>query len=170
MKIFDVDSYNHVGIYSTADIDNGVLVTLNGMNVDATTGKVKGYEYNVALATATSEDCWIAVTPRPNQAIESQLYSDPRYMYNIAGKPISIKHLDPKVDVLKFDYTAFDATPTFAVGDIGKFVKIGSNGKLDADLVSSAPATGTYFRVEGYEDFSIGQELVPGVLLRCMKN
>ena len=49
MMCWDVDALNMVGVYATADIDNGTLVTLTKIaKTDA--GDITGYQYEVAPA------------------------------------------------------------------------------------------------------------------------
>lgn len=169
MMCWDVDALNLCGIYGSADLDNGVIVTLSSMNVDSNDA-INGYEYDVALATSTSTECYVIATPLPGTAIEQQYLSDPRTFYNKAGRPMSIKYLMPKTDCIEVDANAFDATVDWTDFVQGQFVKVGSNGKLDADVVSVAPASGIYFRIEGKHSVSVGQEEVPTVVLRCMAN
>ena len=58
----NVDAFNRVGIYSTGDLDNGVFVTLTGINKGSSDKVVKGFEYTVAPASATSSGVWLVAT------------------------------------------------------------------------------------------------------------
>lgn len=168
MSAWDVDAMNHQAI-APADVDNGVIVTLNGMNIDSTTKKVKGYEYNVALATSASTHCWLIESPEVGYMIEQQLLSDPREFYNQAGKAMSIRWMIPQVDCFEFDANCFASGNLPVAADVNKFVPVGANGKLGAP-VSSEPASGTYFRIEALKDISVGQAIMPVAILRCMAN
>ena len=89
----NVDAFNRVGIYSTGDLDNGVFVTLTGIN-KGVDNAVKGFEYNVAPASATSYGVWLVNTPEVGTTLEQQMMSDPRYFYNVQGRPmLSLIHI-----------------------------------------------------------------------------
>ena len=161
----NVDAFNRVGIYSTGDLDNGVFVTLTGIN-KGSDGAVKGFEYNVAPASATSYGVWLVNTPEVGTTLEQQMMSDPRYFYNVQGRPMSLKFLNPKTDIIEVDANCFvsGALPTTE-----GYVTIGTNGKLVA--ANSAPAAGkTYFSVVGFNTVAVGMEQMKTVLLQCEAN
>lgn len=162
---WDIDAYNCAGI-ATTDIDNGVLVTLGTINRDTTTLKVKGYEFNVTPAGATSTSVWVVDSPEVGTTLEMQLLADPRNFYNPAGVPMSIKYLTPKVDCIEVTAECFtDKTlPTSAK----TFVEIGAGGKLTA--AASAPASGAYFSLVGLKTITFGMEEVPTAVLRIERN
>ena len=110
----NVDAFNRVGIYSTGDLDNGVFVTLTGINKGSSGNAVKGFEYNVAPASATSSGVWLVATPEVGTTLEQQMMSDPRYFYNAKGRPMSLKFLNPKTDIIEVDANCFvsKALPT----------------------------------------------------------
>ena len=161
----NVDAFNRVGIYSTGDLDNGVFVTLTGIN-KGSDGAVKGFEYNVAPASATSYGVWLVNTPEVGTTLEQQMMSDPRYFYNAKGRPMSLKFLNPKTDIIEVDANCFvsGALPTTE-----GYVTIGTNGKLVA--AGSAPSAGkTYFSVVGFNTVAVGMEQMKTVLLQCEAN
>ena len=133
----NVDAFNRVGIYSTGDLDNGVFVTLTGINKGSSGNAVKGFEYNVAPASATSYGVWLVATPEVGTTLEQQMMSDPRYFYNAKGRPMSLKFLNPKTDIIEVDANCFvsKALPTTEA-----YATIGEGGKLVA--AGSAPAAG----------------------------
>ena len=161
----NVDAFNRVGIYSTGDLDNGVFVTLTGIN-KGTGNAVKGFEYNVAPASATSYGVWLVNTPEVGTTLEQQMMSDPRYFYNAKGRPMSLKFLNPKTDIIEVD------AHCFASGSLPTtegFATIGTGGKLVA--ANSAPAAGkTYFSVVGFNTVAVGMEQMKTVLLQCEAN
>ena len=162
----NVDAFNRVGIYSTGDLDNGVFVTLTGINKGSSDNAVKGFEYNVAPASATSYGVWLVATPEVGTTLEQQMMSDPRYFYNAKGRPMSLKFLNPKTDIIEVDANCFvsKALPTTE-----GFVTIGEGGKLVA--TGSAPAAGkTYFSVVGFNTVAVGMEQMKTVLLQCEAN
>src|SRR5574344_1756087 len=102
----NVDAFNRVGIYSTGDLDNGVFVTLTGIN-KGNDKMVKGFEYTVAPASATSYGVWLVNTPEVGTTLEQQMLSDRRYFYNAQGRPMSLKFLNPKTDIIEVDANCF---------------------------------------------------------------
>lgn len=162
----DVDAYNRAGVYATGALDNGVFVTLTGINKDSS-NLVQGFEYNVAPASSTSYGCWVINTPEVGSTIEMQMMSDPRYFYNEAGRPMSLKYLNPKTDIIEVDANCFaNATLPTTQG----YVTIGAGGKLVA--ASSAPEGGgkTYFSVVGFNNVAVGMGQMKTVLLQCEAN
>ena len=161
----NVDAFNRVGIYSTGDLDNGVFVTLTGIN-KGNDKVVKGFEYTVAPASATSYGVWLVNTPEVGTTLEQQMMSDPRYFYNAKGRPMSLKFLNPKTDIIEVDAHCFasGALPTTE-----GYVTIGANGKL---VAGSAPegAGKTYFSVVGFNTVAVGMEQMKTVLLQCEAN
>ena len=164
----NVDAYNCDGIYES-DLDNGVLVTLDKMNVDSTTTQVNGFEYTVVPATANSLGVWIVATPEVGYTIEQQELSDPRYFYNAAGRPMSLRYLVPKIDVIEVTPEDFtdgvlpDATTK-------KYVIIGANGKMTATDADQSGTTGAYFTFEGYGNISFGMSNVKTAIIRIARN
>ena len=161
----DVDAYNRVGIYSTGDIDNGTFVTLTAIN-KGTDGTVSEFNYTVAPATAeTTGDVWLVATPEVGTTPEQQMMSDPRYFYNAAGRPLSLKRLNPKTDIIEVDANCFvsGALPTTET-----VVGIGAGGKLTA---SSQAITGKpSFSVVGFNNVAVGGGVMRTVLLQCEAN
>lgn len=121
----NIDAYNLVGI-ATTDIDNGTFLTLGDMNLKGANG---GFEFAVSAATADSD--LIAITPEVGYDLVSQIYDDPRYFTNKAGKPISVKRV-VKGDVIQFTADAFTA-------DVGTstYAKVSATGKLTGTTTSS---------------------------------
>ena len=162
----NVDAFNRVGIYADGDLDNGVFVTLTGIN-KGSNKVVKGFEYTVAPASATSYGVWLVNTPEVGTTLEQQMMSDPRYFYNAKGRPMSLKFLNPKTDIIEVDAHCFTSgsLPTTEQG----FATIGAGGKLVA--ANSAPAAGkTYFSVVGFNTVAVGMEQMKTVLLQCEAN
>ena len=161
----NVDAFNRVGIYSTGDLDNGVFVTLTGIN-KGTGNAVKGFEYNVAPASATSYGVWLVATPEVGTTLEQQMMSDPRYFYNAKGRPMSLKFLNPKTDIIEVDANCFASK---ALPTTEGYATIGEGGKLVA--AGSAPSAGkTYFSVVGFNTVAVGMEQMKTVLLQCEAN
>ena len=162
----NVDAFNRVGIYSTGDLDNGVFVTLTGINKGSSDKVVKGFEYTVAPATDASSGVWLVATPEVGTTLEQQMMSDPRYFYNAKGRPMSLKFLNPKTDIIEVNAGAF------ASGNLPTtegYATIGTGGKLVASA-SAADAGKTYFSVVGFNTVAVGMEQMKTVLLQCEAN
>lgn len=165
MMCWDVDALNMVGVYATADIDNGTLVTLTKIaKTDA--GDITGYQYEVAPAAANSVNVWLVATPEVGKTLDMQIHDDIRYFYNKAGLPMDIKGIVAGFDCIEVDATAFAAG---ALPTVGQFCGVAANGKFAAGA-ASAPAAGAYFRVEGLHTITCGADEVKTAVLRCMKN
>lgn len=160
----NVDAFNLAAIAET-DVDNGLFVVLDsiGLNDEG------GYEYKVELASANSAEVYVVDAPEVGWDVEMQMHNDPRYFYTPAGKPMSIKYMNPKVDCIEEPATAFAAGTLPSTSTVGQYVPVAANGKLGA-ATSSAPQSGCYFRIEGFHYIGIGAEKVPTVILRCMAN
>ena len=162
----NIDAFNRVGIYSTGDLDNGVFVTLTGINKGSSDKVVKGFEYTVAPASDASSGVWLVATPEVGTTLEQQMMSDPRYFYNAKGRPMSLKFLNPKTDIIEVDANCFASK---ALPTTEGFVTIGEGGKLVA--ASVAPGAGkTYFSVVGFNTVAVGMEQMKTVLLQCEAN
>ncbi len=162
----DVDSYNRVGIYSAGDLDNGVFVTLGAIEKGAD-NVISAFNYAVTPASVdTTGSVWLVNTPEVGTDIEMQMMSDPRYFYNKAGRPMSLKYLAPKVDIIEADANCFasGALPTTE-----GYVTIGANGKL---VAAAAAATGNkpYFSVVGFNEVAVGMGVMKTVVLQCEAN
>ena len=164
---WDVDSNKLVGI-ATTDMDNGTFVVLGDMNVD-NQKNINGFEYKVTAAGATSTSVWVVRTPEAGtDMLEVQLYDDPRYFYNKAGKPMSLAYMNPHVDHIEVDANCFTANFDPATVSGATMAQLDTNGKLKA--VSAAPGSGAYFTIVGKHSIAVGQELVPTWVLRCERN
>lgn len=163
---WDVDAYNRAGV-ATVDLDNGVAVTLTSINKNATNA-IQGFEYTVAPAAANASNVWIVKTPDTGSTLEQAMFTDPRYFYNVAGRPLSLMYPNPKVDTIEVDKAAFvtGSDPTSVANST--FVTIGAGGKYVA--VTAAPANGTYFSIEGTHTISIGTDILTTWLLKVERN
>jgi len=140
---WDVDSMNYVGI-AQSDMDNGTFVKLGAIGL-ASDG---GYEF--AVSADASPDL-ICGTPAQGYGIDAQIYDDPRYFTNVAGKPISVKRL-VKGDCIELSAEAFTAKPTTET-----YATVQASGKLTA----VAQASGAHFQILGKHSIDCGAEIVP---------
>lgn len=154
---------------ATVDLDQGMLVTLDKINRDGTTGKIDGYEYAVVPATAGADNVWIVDSPEDGYDLEMQVHDDPRYFYNVAGKPLSIGALCGGIDCIEITKELFTAGTLPTTANLGQYVAPDADGKYAAP-VAVAPGAGAYFRIEGFTTIACGMEEVPAVVMRCMAN
>lgn len=164
---WDVDAYNLAGVYAAGDLDNGVLVTLVKMNQNAK-NEIGGFEYEVKPATANDTNVWIVDSPEVGSTLMQQMMADPREFYNEAGRTLSLKFMNPKVDCIEVTAEAFvdNTLPT----STNKYVVIGANGKLQATGTAQTSTTGAYFTFEGLHHTTIGMAEVQTAILRCARN
>ncbi len=141
---WDVDSYNLVGI-AESDLDNATFVTLGAIGL-ADEG---GYEFEVSAGENPDLICG---TPAMGYGIEDQIYDDPRYFYNKAGKPISVKRL-VKGDCIEVSLPAFTTDPLAST-----FAKVGATGKLTGQANNTAGDA--HFQILGTHSIDVGGELV----------
>lgn len=142
----NVDAYNFCGIAET-DIDNGTILTLGDMKLKDATG---GFEFAVSAAKVSDSGEFIAITPEVGYGLEAQIYADPRYFTNKAGKPISVKRL-VKGDSIEITVDGFTATP----GDSDTYATVGANGKFTSGTTASAP-----FKILATHNMDVGSEIV----------
>ena len=140
---WDVDSLNLVGVAAT-DIDNGTFLTLGDMKLKDATG---GYEFTV---TAGKNADLIAGTPPQGYGFDAQLFDDPRYFTNEAGKPISVKRLI-KGDCIELTLGAFTADPA-----ANGYAAVQDSGKLTAQPAAASAD----FQILASSTMDIGGELV----------
>ena len=164
----NVDAYNLAAVCAS-DVDNGLFVTLSGINAAATSNEIQGYEYTVALAAQNASEIYVVDAPEVGWTLEMQMSNDPRAFYTPAGKPMSIKYMNPMVDCIEEPATAFAAGSLPAANTKGQYVAVSGSGKLGA-ASAQAPQSGAYFRIEGFHYIAIGGEKVATVVLRCMAN
>ena len=170
MACTNIDAMNMAGVYATADIDNGTLVTLKNIAKVDDSGVITGYEYMVEPAAANATNVWLVATPEVGKTLEMQIHDDIRYFYNEAGKPMSIKGiLTGGVDCVEVDAMAFTGGTLPVVANVGQYCGVAANGKFAAPQ-AQAPAAGAYFRIEGFHSITCGADEVATAVLRCMRN
>ena len=86
-----------------------------------------------------------------------QLFDDPRYFYNKAGQPMSVKHLEIG-DCIEVSNECFSTAPTLGTSTYASV----ASGKLVAGTTTSAP-----FKILGQHNVDIGgQSVVTWVLMK----
>jgi len=167
MACENIDALNMTGVYATADIDNGTLVTLTKIaKTDA--GDITGYQYEVAPAAANSVNVWLVATPEVGKTLEMQIHDDIREFYNVAGKPMDIKGIVAGFDCIEVDAMAFQTGVLPTQAQVGQLCGVAANGKFATPAASVA--SGATFRVEGLHEIECGADVVKTAVLRCMKN
>lgn len=158
---WDVDAYNACGV-AQSDMDNGQFVSLGAIQLNADVPG--GYEFAVTAPVANATNLWVIDTPEVGIGADN-IYDDPRYFYNVAGRPMSLRYMNPIVDYIEVPASAFSAAP---VDGTYKFASVGTDGRLVANAV--APAQGTYFAIAGTHTIDIGLEAVKTYILQCVRN
>lgn len=166
----NVDAMNCAGVYASGDVDNGTIVVLSAMNTvpsGTNQGYIEGYEHTVTLATQNQAgDVWVVASPEVGTTIDQQILSDPRYFYNEAGRPMSLKYLVDGVDCIEVTKECFTST-TLPDGKTNKYATIAANGQLAAAASAPSGTVGVgYFTLEGLHTVTIGATEVPTAVLR----
>lgn len=161
---WDVDAYNACGI-GVVDFDNGQLVTRGAMALNTATG---GYEFAVAAPVENATNLWVIDTPEVGATAEMQLFDDPRYFYNPAGQPMSIRYLRPEVDFIEVPASAFAQGTTPVDQPTYTFASVDTNGRYV--IAQQAPVQGTYFSIAAKHTIDIGHEIIPTWILKCERN
>ena len=151
---WDVDSLNLVGINTSGDLDNGTFVDLS--NILNTSGVIN--EYVFAVAAGNNSD-YVVATPPVGDALEMQLFDDPRYFYNAQGKPMSVKRLLVG-DAIEVDENCFSTAPTTGTSTYASV----SSGKLVAGTTNTDP-----FKILGEHSVDVGGEAVKTWVLMKVK-
>ena len=158
---WNVDAYNACGV-AQSDMDNGQFVSLGAIQLNAAVPG--GYEFAVAAPASNATNLWVIDTPEVGIGADN-IYDDPRYFYNVAGRPMSLRYLNPIVDYIEVPASAFSTAP---VDGTSKFASVGTDGRLVA--ATGAPAQGTYFALVGTHTIDIGLEAVKTYILQCIRN
>ncbi len=157
----NVGALNFVGICEN-DIDNGTFLKLGA--IKNTDGQLDEYVFDVtADANGAATQKYVAVTPRPGSSanLEIQLYADPRYFYNEAGKPISMKRII-NGDCIELTKEAFGEGKSPVEQATYTTASIGADGKLQ--MVAQ---DGDFTLLTGHT-IAIGQAEVPSWILMYM--
>lgn len=167
---WDVDAFNAAGISvedTPKDYDNGMFVARGALQLTNATAK-GGYEFAVTLPSANATNLWVVDTPEAALPIEMQIYDDPRYFYNVAGRPMSIRYLQAEVDFIEVPASAFSSGNAPADHATYTFASVGTDGRLA--IAQNAPDAGTYFALAGTHTIDIGNEIVTTYILQCKRN
>lgn len=142
---WDVDSLNLCG-HAATDMDNGTFVTLG--NIDNTSGVLDAYEFTVTAGTGSD---YVIATPPVGNDYDMQLNDDPRYFYNKAGEPMSVKRLLIG-DCIEVTDACFSTVPTLGTSTVATVTA----GKL----VAAASGDSAPFKILAQKTIDIGGESV----------
>ena len=115
----DVDALNRVGVYASANVDNGTAL------VCGVKSTVAGQEhvFSVTPAAAVAKDLWLAYSPEVVTTVDGSLEfkgldSDPRHFTNLAGKPFDMFKPVAGVDLIQVtkDFFAENYDPDTVTG------------------------------------------------------
>lgn len=161
---WDNDALNAAGINATADMDCGTFVTRGALTQDSS-NNITGYQFALTLPLANATDLYVVKNPTVGTGVDN-IYDDPRQYYVKMGEVASIAKLVAGVDFIEVTAQAF-ASAT-APTTTNKYCSVNTSGLLVAG--SSAPASGTYFTLEGFHTIDVGTTLVPSYVLSCTRN
>lgn len=155
------DALNFSGVAVT-DIDNGTFVALG--DLQKTDDMIDEYTFTVTPdANGTSTIKYIVDTQIGKAGtLEQQLYNDPRYFYNIAGRGMSVKQLQVG-NCIEINAEAMVAGATPADKPTYKTASIGAAGKLQ--MVDGDAGA---FKYMGAVERAIGQEVVSHYVFMLM--
>lgn len=153
-KFWDNDALNFVGIDASHDLDNGTFVSLGA--IKNTNGVIDEFVFAVEAASASD---YVVATPPVGYNLEMAMYDDPRYFYNEAGKPMSVKRLEVG-DIIECTGACFSTAPTTGTSTYAAV----TSGKLVAGTTATDP-----FKILGEHHIDIGGESVKTWLLMKVK-
>jgi hypothetical protein len=172
----DVDALNRVGVYASANVDNGTAL------VCGVKSTVAGQEhvFSVTPAAAVAKDLWLAYSPEVVTTVDGSLEfkgldSDPRHFTNLAGKPFDMFKPVAGVDLIQVtkDFFAENYDPDTITG--ATYVEIQSNGSFRAVASPTSSFGGLQFKIFAKEPIiiangAIGGEAVDAWILECTNN
>lgn len=172
----DVDALNRVGVYASADVDNGTALVCGVQSSDAKQKHV----FSVTPAAAVAKDLWLAYSPEVVTTADGSLEFrgldvDPRNFTNQAGKPFDMFKPVAGVDLIQVtkDFFADGYDPGTVTG--ATYVEIQSNGSFKAVTSATSEFAGLQFKIFAKEPIiiangAIGGEAVDAWILECTNN
>lgn len=163
----DVDACNCVGASQSVSLTNGMLVTLGKMNDDGAEGK--GYVFDVTPTTAnTATDVWMVITPAVSMDLKNNQFIDPRAYSAEIGRPVDLVRPMPNTDYFHVSIEVFNGQqkPDLTTN---KYVTAEADGVMKAVNTANS-VEGIIFECIAIEPIPVGQEMVEGFVLKCLKN
>jgi len=172
----NVNALNRVGVYATADVDNGTALVCGVQSTDAGQKHV----FSVTPASSVAKDLWLAYSPEVNSIIDGTLEFrgmdvDPRDYTNVKGRPFDIFKPVAGVDLIQVtkDFFAEGYDPDTVTG--ATYVEIQSNGSFRAVVSPTSSFGGLQFKIFAKEPIiiangAIGGEAIDAWILECTNN
>lgn len=172
----DVDALNRVGVYDSANIDNGTALVCGVQSTNAGQKHV----FSVTPASSVAKDLWMAYSPEVVTTVDGTLYFrgldvDPRNFTNIAGKPFDMFKPVPGVDLIQVtaDFFKEGYDPGTVTG--ATYVEIQADGSFKAVVSPTSNFGGLQFKIFAKEPMiiangAIAGEAVDAWILECTNN
>ena len=172
----DVDALNRVGVYDSANIDNGTALVCGVQSTNAGQKHV----FSVTPASGVAKDLWMAYSPEVNTTVDGVLYFkgldvDPRNFTNLAGKPFDMFKPVPGVDLIQVtkDFFAEGYDPDTVSS--ATYVEIQADGSFKAVASATSNFGGLQFKIFAKEPIiiangAIAGEAVDAWILECTNN
>lgn len=172
----DVDALNRVGVYDSANVDNGTALVCGVQSTNAGQKHV----FSVTPASGVAKDLWMAYSPEVNTTVDGTLYFkgldvDPRNFTNLAGKPFDMFKPVPGVDLIQVtkDFFKKNYDPGTVTG--ATYVEIQSDGSFKAVVSPTSNFGGLQFKIFAKEPMiiangAIAGEAVDAWILECTNN
>lgn len=172
----DVDALNRVGVYDSANIDNGTALVCGVQSTNAGQKHV----FSVTPASSVAKDLWMAYSPEVVTTVDGTLYFrgldvDPRNFTNIAGKPFDMFKPVPGVDLIQVtaDFFKEGYDPGTVTG--ATYVEIQADGSFKAVVSPTSEFGGLQFKIFAKEPMiiangAIAGEAVDAWILECTNN
>ena len=172
----DVDALNRVGVYDSANVDNGTALVCGTQSTNAGQKHV----FSVTPASSVAKDLWLAYSPEVVSTVDGTLVfkgldSDPRHFTNKAGKPFDMFKPVAGVDLIQVtkDFFKEDYDPGTITG--ATYVEIQADGSFKAVTSPTSSFGGLQFKIFAKEPIiiangAIGGEAVDAWILECTNN
>ena len=172
----NVDALNRVGVYASADVDNGTALVCGVQSTNAGQKHV----FSVTPASSVAKDLWLAYSPEVVSTVDGTLVfkgldSDPRHFTNKAGKPFDMFKPVAGVDLIQVtkDFFKEDYDPGTITG--ATYVEIQADGSFKAVTSPTSSFGGLQFKIFAKEPIiiangAIGGEAVDAWILECTNN
>ena len=172
----DVDALNRVGVYNSANVDNGTALVCGTQSTNAGQKHV----FSVTPASAVAKGLWLAYSPEVNTTIDGILQFkgldvDPRNFTNLAGKPFDMFKPVAGVDMIQVTKDFFKEDYDPGTVTTATYVEIQADGSFKAVASPTDSFGGLQFKIFAKEPIivangAIGGEAVDAWILECTNN
>ena len=172
----DVDALNRVGVYDSANVDNGTALVCGVQSTNAGQKHV----FSVTPASGVAKGLWMAYSPEVDTTVDGTLYFkgldvDPRNFTNLAGKPFDMFKPVAGVDLIQVtkDFFKENYDPGTVTG--ATYVEIQADGSFKAVVSPTSNFGGLQFKIFAKEPMiiangAIAGEAVDAWILECTNN